>query len=100
MVMSQANQPVRNFSVLMAEFGLIAITGFTDVKNQACQTYADCFFPHSSLCHLTTLRRLYHFFSMASLRISAFKRSSAYIFLRSEERRVGKECRSRWWPYL
>src|SRR5690606_40988106 len=20
-------------------------------------------------------------------------------FLRSEERRVGKECRSRWWPY-
>src|SRR5436853_7264762 len=21
-------------------------------------------------------------------------------FLRSEERRVGKECRSRWWPYL
>src|SRR5690554_7525884 len=21
------------------------------------------------------------------------------IYLRSEERRVGKECRSRWWPY-
>ena len=23
----------------------------------------------------------------------------AYIFVRSEERRVGKECRSRWSPY-
>src|SRR5690554_5395928 len=21
------------------------------------------------------------------------------VFIRSEERRVGKECRSRWWPY-
>src|SRR5437763_16690025 len=25
--------------------------------------------------------------------------SSAGITVRSEERRVGKECRSRWWPY-
>ena len=25
--------------------------------------------------------------------------SSHYLFLRSEERRVGKECRSRWSPY-
>src|SRR5699024_12048847 len=22
-----------------------------------------------------------------------------YLWMRSEERRVGKECRSRWWPY-
>src|SRR5690242_21899834 len=25
--------------------------------------------------------------------------ASAGVFERSEERRVGKECRSRWWPY-
>lgn len=81
MAMSQADQSVGNFSVFMAEFGLIAITGFTDAKNQACQAYADCFLTHGSLCQLTALRRLYYFLSMASLRISAFKRSSAYIFL-------------------
>ena len=25
--------------------------------------------------------------------------SNAYVVMRSEERRVGKECRSRWSPY-
>ena len=25
--------------------------------------------------------------------------NSSIIMKRSEERRVGKECRSRWWPY-
>ena len=28
-----------------------------------------------------------------------FKHTSAMTFFRSEERRVGKECRSRWSPY-
>ena len=28
-----------------------------------------------------------------------YKSSGTYFFLRSEERRVGKECRSRWSPY-
>ena len=27
------------------------------------------------------------------------ERDGEYIFVRSEERRVGKECRSRWSPY-
>ena len=31
--------------------------------------------------------------------IAEFKSMSADIDLRSEERRVGKECRSRWSPY-
>ena len=28
-----------------------------------------------------------------------FKKLANYVMLRSEERRVGKECRSRWSPY-
>src|ERR1039458_946675 len=30
---------------------------------------------------------------------ASFKKTISYFFLRSEERRVGKECRSRWSPY-
>ena len=44
------------------------------------------------------------------LKVNALESEAIYIFrgvvakferpvLRSEERRVGKECRSRWWPY-
>src|SRR5256885_14932841 len=29
----------------------------------------------------------------------SFKQHSNYYYMRSEERRVGKECRSRWSPY-
>ena len=32
-------------------------------------------------------------------RISEETRAKVYAYLRSEERRVGKECRSRWSPY-
>ena len=31
--------------------------------------------------------------------IATQKLAHAYLFCRSEERRVGKECRSRWSPY-
>ena len=34
-----------------------------------------------------------------SLKIEGRKRSPEYVAVRSEERRVGKECRSRWSPY-
>ena len=30
---------------------------------------------------------------------SGFREPAAYFSLRSEERRVGKECRYAWWPY-
>ena len=30
---------------------------------------------------------------------SYFNSAVAYVVMRSEERRVGKECRSRWSPY-
>src|SRR5437879_9636299 len=31
--------------------------------------------------------------------VAKHRTSRTAPFLRSEERRVGKECRSRWWPY-
>src|SRR5690554_1694751 len=31
--------------------------------------------------------------------INGYYKKLRYALLRSEERRVGKECRSRWWPY-
>src|SRR5256885_10849247 len=34
-----------------------------------------------------------------SLRRRAAEALSSFSHFRSEERRVGKECRSRWWPY-
>src|SRR5256886_9177883 len=34
-----------------------------------------------------------------SVSVSGARKSCAPVFLRSEERRVGKECRSRWSPY-
>src|SRR5690554_8049175 len=38
-------------------------------------------------------------FSLFGVGISALKYLAYGIMLRSEERRVGKECRSRWSPY-
>src|SRR5690554_7899495 len=39
-------------------------------------------------------------FNLGSGRAEPFKAiGEAVIDYRSEERRVGKECRSRWWPY-
>ena len=38
--------------------------------------------------------------SPASLRAQGYKFAARYLsYVRSEERRVGKECRSRWSPY-
>ena len=39
------------------------------------------------------------FFGLPSLGIKLGSMQTALITLRSEERRVGKECRSRWSPY-
>ena len=40
-----------------------------------------------------------YLFTAGADRKSTRLNSSHYLFLRSEERRVGKECRSRWSPY-
>src|SRR5690606_38850994 len=82
LVMREADQPVGNFNVLVAQFRLVAIASFADAEDPASQTDANPIFSNSFLRHLSTTRRLYHFFSMASLRMSAFSRASAYIFFR------------------
>src|SRR5574344_2606927 len=43
------------------------------------------FFQNGQYCKFSMRNKIYFFFSIFS-----------YLFLRSEERRVGKECRSRW----
>ena len=57
--------------------------------------------------HKALLRPMYLLFYIASLTLSglllifAFKPEGDWVrnWVRSEERRVGKECRSRWSPY-
>src|SRR2546425_5248001 len=57
-----------------------------------------CALPISSTPGKTTNRKR-HGSSAASSQARATARSSAGYVPRSEERRVGKECRSRWSPY-
>src|SRR5476651_516233 len=80
LVVSQAYQPVGHDSVFRVELGAIAIAGLTDAKRLAGQSYFGRTLGHGPLRHLPPLRWRYHFFVRASATISAFKRSSAYIF--------------------
>src|SRR3546814_12781458 len=80
--MGQPEQPVCNLLIGAAQLGLIAIAFLADAKRIAGQANTGCILLDGSLRHLTTVRWLHHFFSMASLRISAFSRSSAYIFFK------------------
>ena len=47
---------------------------------------------------MLNLKKYYPFFKLTEISLSQFK-DGKYEILRSEERRVGKECRSRWSPY-
>ena len=38
-------------------------------------------------------------FLISNYDLALYKKENASMFKRSEERRVGKECRSRWSPY-
>ena len=40
-----------------------------------------------------------HYFANKGLSSQGYGFSSGHVWMRSEERRVGKECRSRWSPY-
>ena len=48
---------------------------------------------------LFTLAGLYGFRAGAVFAVVAHRLKDTFRVLRSEERRVGKECRSRWSPY-
>src|ERR1041385_3073055 len=55
--------------------------------------------PHICYCH-TPMRYMWDRFDDYFPRSKPFQRAAATLFRgRSEERRVGKECRSRWSPY-
>ena len=53
--------------------------------------YSECSVQACSLCSLTVRSESYHVQNPAA--------ECAFHAERSEERRVGKECRSRWSPY-
>src|SRR3546814_14385783 len=80
--MGQPEQPVCNLLIGAAQLGLIAIAFLADAKRIAGQANTGCILLDGSLRHLTPVRWLHHFFSMASFRISAFSRSSASIFFK------------------
>src|SRR5690606_17028953 len=68
--------------ILTVIFGLIVIAALTDAEHRASDTNARTELLDRTSRHLFASRWRYHFFSIASRAISAFKRSSAYIFLR------------------
>ena len=47
----------------------------------------------------TTLVISFTFYNLAEVLFRLFSQDDAVVAVRSEERRVGKECRSRWSPY-
>ena len=50
--------------------------------------------PDGTMCHIIQLS-----YNGISLYVSDYGATFQSMFVRSEERRVGKECRSRWSPY-
>src|SRR5687768_18257354 len=110
---SQLQDPdVHNFELLWYFFFFQAEDGIRDVAVTGVQTCALPIFNQTVVAHvsfnpndLRPKRRLKHrHIQTLSNRIfirKMFTRESfvdEYRLLRSEERRVGKECRSRWWP--
>ena len=72
---------------------------YLDVFFAVCKRYKVDYY------HATEKQRAFidavaaHEFSMKQAHEKGLNRSSVPPFMRSEERRVGKECRSRWSPY-
>src|SRR5690606_11505846 len=81
-ILGQTQQPVGDQGILAAQPGLVPVARLTDSEQPTSQPDTDRFLCDGLLRHLTAARRLHHFFSMASLSISALSRSSAYIFFR------------------
>src|SRR5207245_8172941 len=79
-------------SLLLFFFFFQAEDGIRDATVTGVQT---CALPISSIAcgDLITLS------SPQAIDVGKVRAALQPINLRSEERRVGKECRSRWWPY-
>src|SRR5690606_33620216 len=73
---------IGNFGILRREPWPVAIAGDADAESQTRLLDAGPARANRMLRHLSPPRWLHHFFAIASWMISAFRRSSAYIFLR------------------
>src|SRR2546430_6834866 len=89
----QAEDGIRDLTVTGVQTCALPI--FLDVAGQVCWQGS---VEHSAEGLAELRRRLARFGPPASLPI-AIERPSGLVVDRSEERRVGKECRSRWSPY-
>ena len=69
------------FGVFCTSLCLITIATFTNTKCHASEFYSEVVIGNHMLCHHFALRLHHHFLCITSWTISAFKRSSAYIFL-------------------
>ena len=64
------------------------------------QNYLDLIDPESDMTNSTKMISEIFRYDVPLQKYTSFRTGgSAEIFVRSEERRVGKECRSRWSPY-
>src|SRR5690606_10446228 len=82
LVVRKPDQVIGNLGIFRGQPSLVAIAGDADPEGQARLLDTDPARMNGLLRHLSPLRWLHHFFAMASWMISAFRRSSAYIFLR------------------
>src|SRR5256885_5774745 len=89
----QAEDGIRDYKVTGVQTCALPISNLPCL-NPLRGMLAFCFFSHKVLRWLAPLLLLVAFGSSALL---AGHRN--FAILRSEERRVGKECRSRWSPY-
>src|SRR5690606_14740930 len=79
-VVGQADQVIGDLGILGRALRLVAVAGFADPERRTHHAYARAALLHGLMGHLAPARWLHHFFSRASFTISAFSRSSAYIF--------------------
>src|SRR5690606_17835829 len=82
LVVCQTNEPIGNFRVFGIKLWPVAIARLADAECRAYQSDANPALLDRLNRHLAPARWLHHFFSKASLTISALSFSSAYIFLR------------------
>src|SRR3712207_6926611 len=98
---------MRTFFFFQAEDGIRDI-GVTGVQTCALPIFPDFVSPEVSIdCFVSSRKNPQRYFRRIAVKsfpdkISRFvenRNDSAALGIRSEERRVGKECRSRWSPY-
>ena len=87
------------FFFFQAEDGIrdVAVTGVQTCALPIPHTYIYLYIPNNEAKHARV--GLAHANALARMLSRLVISCSSYVEFRSEERRVGKECRSRWSPY-